>query len=109
VLHYPKFQAVCIGAKNCTYWGSYTIQGKNGTIRQATPANTCGPITLELDGMTQVYDENRDQQYGYSLFSTMASQIENRNLDMCYSALSKSLDVMKVLTELKNSVEVTIK
>lgn len=98
VLDYGGFHAVSVAAKDCAAPACYTIQGTEGYIMQATPANNCGPVTLHLnDGTEETFSLNPGLQWE-SEFRAFAAGIATNDLEGCYKALDHSLAVSRTMT-----------
>ena len=98
-LDYPAFRAVSIAAKDCSAPCSYVIQGTGGYLKQDTPANFCGPVTLHLnDGSEERFDLNPASRLEPE-FRAFARKMENGGYAACEAALERSLLVSRVLTE----------
>ena len=96
---YPGFQAVSIAAKDCAAPWSYVIQGTDGYLKQDTPANFCGPVTLHLnDGTEERFDGNPSSRMEPE-FRMFADCMANGDYGYCEMALERSLLVSKTQTE----------
>ena len=100
-LSYSDFQAVSIAAKDCSAPFRYTIQGTDGYIKQDTPANICGPVTLRLNnGAEERFDHNPGNRME-SEFRAFADCIAHGDYQRCETALNQSLLVSKVQTKVR--------
>ena len=98
-LSYPGFQAVSIAAKDCSAPWSYVIQGTDGYLKQDTPANFCGPVTLHLnDGTEERFDGNSSSRMEAE-FRAFAQCIASGDDAFCAAAMEQSLLVSRVQTE----------
>ena len=99
MLSYPDFQAVSIAAKDCSAPWNYMIQGTEGYLKQDTPANFCGPVTLRLNnGAEERYDGNPESRMEPE-FRAFADCIASGDCERCETALEQSLLVSKIQTE----------
>lgn len=99
MLDYDSFKAVSIAAKDCTAPLLYTIQGTKGCIRQETPANFCGKVTLRMnDGTEEIYDENPSSRLE-SEFRNFAQEIASGDRTGCYRMLDHSVLVSRIQTK----------
>lgn len=97
-LDYGSFKAVSIAAKDCAAPASYVIQGNAGYLRQTTPANNCGVLTLHLnDGTEEVFDLNPELQWE-SEFRAFAQGIDENDQAGCYRMLEHSIVVSRTMT-----------
>lgn len=106
LLDYGAFKAVCVNAKDCAAPACNVIQGTEGYISQATPANNCGPIVLHLnDGTEERYDLNPSQQWE-SEFRHFAKAIDAHDTAGCYKMLEHSLAVSRAMTTARRAADV---
>lgn len=109
-LDYGGFKAVSVATKDCAAPVSYVIQGNDGYLKQETPANFCGPITLHLnDGTEESFDENGFTDFTGmwdAEFASFKADVESGSTEHCYRMLDETLIVSRVQTELRLSAGV---
>lgn len=103
LLEYPAFQAAAIAAKDCSAPARYLIQGTKGCLMQDTPANLCGPVTLRRHDGTEERFHTPVQHRMEMEFRVFARQMQTGELNACYAALDRSLEVSQLLTLARQS------
>lgn len=107
LMEYPDFQAVCIGAKDCSAPARCVIQGTKGYILQDSTTNICEQISMNKnDGTKLIIDENASLHRMSSEFQAFADQIHSGSRTECYRMLNHSLSVSKVLFETRQAAGV---
>lgn len=102
-LDYGSFKAVSIAAKDCAAPTQNVIQGTEGYLLHATPANNCGGLVLHLnDGTEERYDLNPAMQWE-SEFRAIAAMIDEGARDRCDELLRHSIAVSRVMTEARRA------
>ncbi len=99
VMVYPRFLAVCCGAKDSQSPGHFTIQGEKGyLVIEGTP-NIANRIELHVDGDIEVFEENDADNHMVYEFRRFHMMYEQKDFQQCYQYLQRSLDVMQILEQ----------
>ena len=110
-MDYADCNVVCIASKNSSAPCGCTLQGTNGWISQATPANVCGPVTLHLnDGTEEYYDLTpalceQTPHSGHRMsaeFDAFEAAIRTGDQGLCEQMMEHSLVVMDILTRARD-------
>lgn len=105
-LDYGDFKAVSVAAKDCSAPNMYVVQGTEGYLLQASPANRCGAVTLHLnDGTEEHFDEGPELQWE-SEFRAFAALIGADDHESCYRLLAHSVAVSKAMNDARLSAGV---
>ena len=105
-LDYGTFKASVICAKDCAGPSGTLIEGTCGYLRQDTPPNECGPVTLHLnDGTEKRFDLTPSVNWEPE-FRDFAAIMEAEDLGACYRLLDTSLTISKVQTQARLSAGV---
>lgn len=108
LLSYPGFLAVSVGAKDGASPCGCVIQGTEGYLRQETPANQCGAVTLTLrSGETETFHEETGHRLEAE-FRAFARQISAGDHEQCYAALEDSLAVVEMLAMARESAGIVL-
>lgn len=102
-LDYGSFKGSVICAKDCAGPSGTLVEGTNGYLRQDTPPNECGAVTLHLnDGSETCYDLTPSAPWEPE-FRRFAKIVAEGNLETCYELLDTSLVISKMQTEARLS------
>lgn len=98
-LQYDGFQAVAIGAKDCSAPCFCMVQGTRGYFIQRTPANTCGEILLHWNDGTEINWDTQPEHRLIPEFQHFAKIIATGKPADCHEMLERSLQVSRIQTE----------
>lgn len=100
ILQYDSFQALCMAAKDCRGVATTIIQGTDGCIKTAMPANIIGKVTLELnDGTREEFNEGDPSTRLIPEFRAFIRAINENDTDFWKKTMERSVSVSKVQTE----------
>ena len=106
VLTYPNFNAVCIGAKDCSAPIKSTIQGDLGCIEINGATSVMQDIKLIKNDQSLEIIKNSDVHRMYDEFNHITKYINELDYHQCSLMLEHSRKVMNILDQARKSANI---
>lgn len=104
IMRYPKYIAVCTGAKDSASHNGVMIQGTKGYIQMDSRPGIIQNVSLHTKEEERVIDIEKMQSPMKTEFEQIASIIEEKDTSTMVLWLENSLEVMKILSNSRNEI-----
>lgn len=104
IMRYPKYIAVCTGAKDSASHNGVMIQGTKGYIQMDSRPGIIQNVSLHTKEEERIIDIEKMQPPMKTEFEQIASVIEEKDTSTMVLWLENSLEVMKILSNSRNEI-----
>lgn len=104
IMRYPKYIAVCTGAKDSASHNGVMIQGTKGYIQMDSRPGIIQNVSLHTKEEERIIDIEKMQSPMKTEFEQIASVIEEKDTSTMVLWLENSLEVMKILSNSRNEI-----
>lgn len=100
-MQYDDFNAVCVGAKDCSGKNSFQVQGNRGYICVDEGINGVREVNVRLlsENTSEVINNQSIDNRLYYEVESFVDFFRNRDYDACYKLLDCTIEVLEVIEE----------
>lgn len=106
ILQYPHLICECTGAKDSWCENSVQLLGDMGYIHVTPGSSNCQEVRIVRKGKEEIREKQPESPWFYEI-EGMVRQVQNQNYAECYKRLDKTLEVVDVLEQARQSAGIT--